>query len=290
MNWRPLIAGLFPSLLALAALSIGGCAGGAAPPDPLAADAAALAQSLQPLTVSDNELSGYLRDIGERLSAAAQQSTGRKPPAPDFRLAGAKGLGVATLGTGPIFVTPELIQRARSEDELAAVLAHAYAHHVARHVRPMTGNVIPGIARELPEHIVLDAATHPFTPEQENKATELGYELYARGGWNPDNFSGPGFRAGQGTPSVKLPTAARDWRQRPIADPRAFANYQQKAQRLTATDPRAERLFAALPSCVVPADPAAQKRAAEQIRAELMAAPVERHGVRRGLGNVQPGM
>ncbi len=82
--------------------------------------------------IEDAAVKAYLDDLGQRLAAKAQGP----PFTYTFELVSDDGIvlnePVAFPG-GPVFVPTSLIRAARSEDELAGMLAHAIAHIAARH-------------------------------------------------------------------------------------------------------------------------------------------------------------
>jgi WD40 repeat protein len=79
--------------------------------------------------IDDEEVTGYLRRIGQKL-------IGQMPPTGlrfEFFVIDINDVNAFTLPGGRIYVTRKLITFAKTEDELAGVVAHELGHVVARH-------------------------------------------------------------------------------------------------------------------------------------------------------------
>jgi WD40 repeat protein len=79
--------------------------------------------------IDDEEVTGYLRRIGQKL-IAQMPPTGLRF---EFFVIDINDLNAFTLPGGRIYVTRKLIAFAKTEDELAGVVAHELGHVVARH-------------------------------------------------------------------------------------------------------------------------------------------------------------
>src|SRR5262245_47308983 len=99
--------------------------------------------ALKPAVMNDEELSTYLQSIGDRIIVAATEVDGQhfRPKAHreednawmfgqgmKFHFVNSKTLNAFTTGGEHMYIYNELFQKCRSEDELAAVMAHEYAH------------------------------------------------------------------------------------------------------------------------------------------------------------------
>lgn len=209
-------------LLALFPLLAGGCANDKR----VIAQANQVHSSLQPAVMTDPELNGYLNDVGDRIIQAAREidrergEGGRGKQADSwmfsdrmkFYLVNSRTLNAFTTGGEKMYIYNELLQSARTEDELAAVMAHEYAHVYARHVQS-------GMDRQLALMLGAGAAgalgyvaggedrgaqyaqsgagagtmvgqlvNSGFSRESENEADKLGYYFYTRAGWDPARF------------------------------------------------------------------------------------------------------
>jgi hypothetical protein len=210
-------------------------------------------EAARPALNKDPEIERYFDAVGDRLIAAAKEKTPNPPPV-KFYLSGGKTMNVATLGTGSVYITSRLFQACKSEDELAAMMAHGYAHVLLGHSRisaTRTQGGAPGMA--------LFAAEHPFTADQEIEANQTAYWIYARGGWAPDRFGLSSVEMKPEWKEMQRPASSQDWRTRPVADENRFRQYQSKAAaRASELISRETNLIDALPSCVLEDDPDAQ--------------------------------
>lgn len=187
--------------------------------------------SLEPAIIRDPTLANYLQSVGERIVAegreADQQKNGPKQHFDkgqddqwmysnkmQFHLVNSKTLNAFTTGGEHMYIYNQLFQEARSEDELAAVMAHEYAHVYARHVATgmkhqmttlIAGAVVGGAAGYAlgDEDNKLAAAgtgaglgaaggqfiNMGFTRHDENEADQWGFYFYTHAGWDPNHFA-----------------------------------------------------------------------------------------------------
>jgi predicted Zn-dependent protease len=182
---------------------------------------------LKPAIMNDPELSGYLQTVGERIIGSArqlsQQGYGPKSHKSgdnawmfsdkmQFHLVNSKTVNAFTTGGEHMYIYDALFQMAKSEDELAAVMAHEYGHVYARHVAKgmnrqygaiaaMVGLGAAGYVAGGSEHGAQYAALGAglggagaqflnmgFTRGDENEADKLGFDFYSHAGWQPDKF------------------------------------------------------------------------------------------------------
>ncbi len=181
---------------------------------------------LEPAVMKDAELSGYLQQLGARVAAAAQeadkQHVGPKThfkednswmfSTDEFHLVNSEQLNAFTTGGSHMYVYAQLMQTCRSEDELAAVVSHEFAHVYCRHVQKgmdrqmwtLGGAAVLGAAGYAAggkEHGT-EYATYGlalgmvagnflglgFTRDDEAQADQYGFEFYVRAGWDPQHF------------------------------------------------------------------------------------------------------
>jgi predicted Zn-dependent protease len=183
---------------------------------------------LQPATIDDPELVQYLQDMGERIVAAARDAAqaGQGPKAhfdedednswmftkSQFHLVNSETLNAFTTGGEHMYVYTELLEQCRTEDELAAVMAHEFAHVYGRHVHKgmdrqyytlaaSAGAGLVGLAvggKERGEQYgttaMVSAATVGqflnlgYTRDDEDEADKWGFHFYTRAGWDPGRF------------------------------------------------------------------------------------------------------
>ncbi|MGH7177491.1 MAG: M48 family metalloprotease, partial [Tepidisphaeraceae bacterium] len=99
--------------------------------------------ALAPAVIKDPELANYLQDVGERIIATArkadQEHYGPKShfsgddewmfsDKMQFHFVNSKTLNAFTTGGEHMYIYTALFEQCRSEDELAAVMAHEYGH------------------------------------------------------------------------------------------------------------------------------------------------------------------
>jgi predicted Zn-dependent protease len=216
-------------VLSIAILAIGligvGCANDAS----VISQATNMHKSLDPAVIEDQQLAGYFQKIGDRIIAAAEEADaeGIGPKAHfdkqnrdwmfgsqmQFHLVNSKTLNAFTTGGEHMYIYNELFQQCTSEDELAAVMAHEYAHVYGRHVAKGmdrrygvlaaaaaagVGGAAIGGKDNWQEGAAAGAgvgllaaqfANMGFTRKDEDEADKLGFYFYTRAGWDPERFA-----------------------------------------------------------------------------------------------------
>jgi predicted Zn-dependent protease len=129
-----------------------------------------------------------------------------------FHFVNSDTLNAFTTGGEHMYIYTELFQKCRNEDELAAVMAHEYAHIYGRHVHKgmnrqyatlgaaaaagAAGYAIGGKESGLEYGAGFAGAAlvagqfigMGFTRNDEAEADQRGFEFYTRAGWDPDKF------------------------------------------------------------------------------------------------------
>ena len=123
--------------------------------------------------VADARLQRYVNRVGRWLASQTE-----RPDLPwQFGVLEAPQLNAFAVPGGTIFVTRGLVQRMRSESELAGVLAHEIAHVLRKHhLKAIQKSARTGLAG--------DALTHALKnsrPEARDKLIGFGTEMYTRG-------------------------------------------------------------------------------------------------------------
>lgn len=184
--------------------------------------------SLQPAVIRDAEVQGYMDRIGDRIvqGAIEMNREGNEAKAQrgqdnawmydggvKFHLVNSETLNAFTTGGTHIYIYNQLFQDSRSEDELAAVMAHEFAHVYARHVHSgmerqygvmgltalgaVAGYAVGG-KESGGQYAGLGAGalgavgqtlSQGFSRDDENEADKLGFRFYVRGGWDPQRFA-----------------------------------------------------------------------------------------------------
>jgi predicted Zn-dependent protease len=180
---------------------------------------------LEPAVMTDPQLANYIQTVGDRIIASAQelakQGYGKEgedrswmfdQKSMQFHFVNSETLNAFTTGGNHMYIYTKLFQTVKSEDELASVMAHEFAHVYGRHVQG-------GMNRQ---YAILAAAAAAggagyalggtdnglqyagygaglgmlagqfvgmgFTRKAESNADEMGFQFYAHAGWDPDKF------------------------------------------------------------------------------------------------------
>jgi predicted Zn-dependent protease len=219
-NRRVIILPIFLLLAAAAA----GCAND----KKVIAQAADMHNTLEPAVMQDPQLENYLQSVGERIIASAKkmdaEHEGPKAHFDEsdqwmfsnnmkFHLVNSKTLNAFTTGGEHMYIYNALFQNCKSEEELAAVMAHEYAHVYCRHVQSgmnrqlplLIGGAVAGGAAGYAlggndnrgEAAAMGAgigaaggqfANMGFTRKDEDQADQYGFRFYTRAGWDPSHF------------------------------------------------------------------------------------------------------
>ena len=285
---------------------------------------------LEPAVVEDPQLSAYMQEVGNRIITAAgetREGAERLGTEEDawmfskdmrFHLVNSKTLNAFTTGGEHMYIYGELFESCATEDELAAVMAHEYAHVYARHVHKGMNRqyttlgtaALLGLAGyayggdEKGEQYAAYGAglalvggqflNMGFTRKDEAEADALGFDFYARAGWDPAKF-GDFFQrmidlgldttpeAMSDHPSLAsrvedakkraaaLPPQAAQWRRPPVANAQKLAAHKARLVEVAANMPsdqsleKAQTLLDAAPTHLVPRDQPEQERARARI-------------------------
>src|SRR5688500_4835184 len=178
--------------------------------------------ALEPAVLEDEVLTNYLQEIGDRIIEAARESGPPKGSEEDnswmfsdrmrFHFVNSKTVNAFTSGGNHMYVYTALFEQAKSEDELAAVMAHEFAHVYGRHVHKgmnrqygalaaaaVAGGAGYALAGEEKRTegaalgagaglLVAQFANMGFARKDEAEADDLGFKFYTRAGWDPHKF------------------------------------------------------------------------------------------------------
>jgi predicted Zn-dependent protease len=129
-------------------------------------------------SIARGELDGmtrYVNDVGQLVAAAALESRrdGDRPaPVAGFHFVVVESDKINAFAApgGYVFITTAAVKTARSEDELAALLAHEVAHVVRGHA---LGNIQKSRYAGVSAELLQAAGTATLTPEQLNQLNQL---------------------------------------------------------------------------------------------------------------------
>ncbi len=183
--------------------------------------------SIDKAVIKDEVLANYLQEVGDRvIEQAAKLSADGKGPKKhfdgdnawmfsevmQFHFVNSKTMNAFTTGGEHMYIYTELFQNCKSEDELAAVVAHEFAHVYGKHVQKGMDNRIKvlaiaagaagaGAAIGGKDNWAEGAAiggglglaggsllNMGFTRKDETEADKYGFRFYTRAGWDPDRF------------------------------------------------------------------------------------------------------
>jgi predicted Zn-dependent protease len=184
-------------------------------------------QNLEPAVIEDPTLSRYIQEVGDRIIAAAQEldrqgygptSHKRENSAWMFERGGmkfhfvnSKTLNAFTTGGNHMYIYTGLLQNCDTEDELAAVMAHEFAHVYGRHVQKGMNRQMMTMAAAAGAGAATYAAGGKkgqqyagsamglvaaagqylgmsYTRGDESEADKMGFRFYSRAGWEPGRF------------------------------------------------------------------------------------------------------
>ena len=280
------------------------------PPVTAGPGTARLHQSVTPAIVPGERSDRYFEQLSRRLTTAARDvARDRNGPLASTRVGGewfaadaitprvvaSPLVNVYSAGGPHVYVYTGLLQRCAVEDDLAAVLAHEYAHLVLGHSAPRaaaaTGeDPVPAMALRLADVV--------YDPSQELRADDVAFAIYVRGGWDPvrypavwDATGGPGAARMSAVREKleRLPPVAGEWVRPPIADERWFGQFKRETLAAGGTAPNdaARRVLAALPSAFT-GTTADQVAARRELQRELAPPPAPAPVVNTGPGTGTP--
>jgi predicted Zn-dependent protease len=242
-------------------------------------------EALGSAVVSDAYVGRYVQEVGRRLMDAAQVAEPTKAHDPlfshvEFHLVQNDVVNAYTTGGRHVYIYSALFAECDNEEELAAAMAHEYAHMLNLDVEKTGMKPLP--AATLVE-VVNQYVINRFTLAQEKSADALAFELYCRAGWDPNRFGDLFQKLAEQFPQViaasdREPDILRqsigrgqsipaDWHKLPVADPRTYQSLRHLAAgSASAATPEALQFLTAFPNCMLSGDTAEQKQAQQSLR------------------------
>jgi Zn-dependent protease with chaperone function len=153
----------------------------------------------------DQEVQSYVEEVGRRLVSAIPSQFQHPEFQYYFRVVNARDINAFALPGGPMYVNRGMIQAARSEGEMAGVMAHEISHVALRHgtaqaskgqkygllagIAGIAGTILggPGVGQlaQAPFAVYL----LKFSREYETEADILGAQIMARAGYDPRDLA-----------------------------------------------------------------------------------------------------
>ena len=226
----------------------------------LGRQAAGEAEQQFPL-LNDDQVRSYIERVGERLVAAIPQEFQHPEFDYYFKVVNARDINAFALPGGPMYVNRGMIEAARTEGEMAGVMAHEISHVALRHGTAQatksqkygTLAAIAGIAGAIVTRNpnVGQLAQAPFavyllkfSREYETEADILGAQIMAQAGYDPRDLanmfrtleqqgaSGGGFLSDHPSPSDRYARIDREAQNLRVnsgpRDSREFARVQER--------------------------------------------------------------
>ncbi len=157
--------------------------------------------------LNDYEATRYIQNVGERLTRAIPQQF--QQPAFDyqFKIVNARDINAFALPGGPMYVNRGMITAARSEGEMAGVMAHEIAHIALRHgtsqatkqSSPLNqigtiglilgGAILGGQTGAQLGALGAQAWMTTYSRDYERQADILGSQIMARAGYDPRDLA-----------------------------------------------------------------------------------------------------
>ncbi|HET9526837.1 MAG TPA: M48 family metalloprotease [Pyrinomonadaceae bacterium] len=154
----------------------------------------------------DEDVQSYVERVGRRLVSSIPSQYQHPEFQYSFRVVNARDINAFALPGGPMFVNRGMIEAARTEGEMAGVMAHEIAHVALRHGTAqatkgqkygllagiagiagtiLTGNQGIGQLAQAPFAVYL----LKFSREYETEADVLGAQIMARSGYDPRDLA-----------------------------------------------------------------------------------------------------
>ncbi len=156
----------------------------------------------------DNEVAAYVDRIGRRLVAAIPSQFQQREFSYYFRVVNASDINAFALPGGPMYINRGMIEAARTEGEMAGVMAHELSHVALRHgtaqatkgqkygllagILGVGGAILGGPAGAIigqGGQFAVGAYFLKFSREYEREADILGAQVMARAGYDPRDLA-----------------------------------------------------------------------------------------------------
>lgn len=248
------------------------------PPDPqVVADVEQIHQAVLPAVVPAPR--GYLGRMSKRVLAAAGSAypvLNRDPwNRTQFLLVSDGGVNVSVPGGTYVYVYAGLLAACEREEDLAAALCHALAHLALKHAEataklPLDGPAVNPAASPLDKLLYVrfarpDAAAGGFYgPDKHQMAERLAFDVYVKGGWDPQKFVGRDRLARRGAGG--MPTAGVTAERAELTtDAETFAEIRAAVAALPPATGKPLEVLDVLPGCYGEQDAPARKAARDAL-------------------------
>jgi predicted Zn-dependent protease len=224
----------------------------------LGRQAAQEAESQFPL-LRDETVRGYVENVGRRLVTNIPSQFQHREFNYYFKVVNARDINAFALPGGPMYVNRGMIEAARTEGEMAGVMAHEIAHVALRHgtaqatkgqkygtlaaIAGIAGTIFGGAGVGQLAQAPFAVYLLKFSREYETEADILGAQIMAQAGYDPRDLAnmfrtleqqgagGGGFLSDHPSPSdryARINREAQYLRVAPSNDSREFARIQSR--------------------------------------------------------------
>src|SRR6266853_4355432 len=170
----------------------------------LGRQAAAEAEQQFPL-LRDSEVTTYVEKVGQRLVASIPAEFQHSEFRYYFKVINASDINAFALPGGPMYVNRGMIEAARTEGEMAGVMAHELSHVALRHgtaqatkaqkyavgagIAGILGTILAGPAAGQLAQLPIGAYFLKYSREYETEADLLGARIMANAGYDPRDLA-----------------------------------------------------------------------------------------------------
>lgn len=170
----------------------------------LGRQAAAEAERQFPL-LRDSEITAYVEKVGQRLVASIPAEFQHSEFRYYFKVINASDINAFALPGGPMYVNRGMIEAARTEGEMAGVMAHELSHVALRHgtaqatkaqkyavgagIAGILGTILAGPAAGQLAQLPIGAYFLKYSREYETEADILGARIMANAGYDPRDLA-----------------------------------------------------------------------------------------------------
>ena len=239
----------------------------------LGQQAAAEVERQMPI-LNDAEATRYIQQVGQRLVNAIPQQFQQPAFNYRFQVVNASDINAFALPGGPMYVNRGMIEAARSEGEMAGVMAHEIAHIALRHGtsqatkqrNPLNqigtiglilgGAILGGEQGAQIGALGAQAWMTKYSRDYENQADILGAQIMANAGYDPRDLAnmfrtieqqsggarGPEFLSSHPNPANRYETINREAQQLRVNNPVQNTAQFERIQSRLSRQPRAQTM------------------------------------------------
>ena len=158
--------------------------------------------------LNDYETTRYVENVGRKLAAAIPSEFQQPAFQYSFKVVNARDINAFALPGGPMYINRGMIDAARSEGEMAGVMAHEISHVALRHgtaqatrqsnpinqilgIGAILGGAVLGgqTGAAIGQTIYSGLLVNPYSREYERQADTLGAQIMARAGYDPRDLA-----------------------------------------------------------------------------------------------------